>query len=340
MIRYLNADELGTRYRAQALDAQQRRILVTNFRGSAQEPDLTEPANCDGFGRIRHFVRKRSNDWVDNPLPLDPAAKALRVDFGEQLRAQVFQNAVCNWRCWYCFVPFPLLAASRTHSRMLTADELIALWLAEPDHALMIDLTGGQPELVPEWVLWTMEALKQRKLDRDVYLWSDDNLSADYLWTALSDADRELIASYRMYGRVCCFKGFDAASFSFNTMAPPGEYDRQFERMGKLLRLGVDIYAYVTFTTADATDLEGKMSRFIDQLQTLDENLPLRTVPLKIEVFSPTASRLNPERSKALENQFRVLELWTASLEKRFSSAQRAARICDVPLSSGTPYGA
>ena len=81
------------------------------------------------------------------------------------------------------------------------------------------------------------------------------------------------------------------------------------------------------------------MSRFIDQLQTLDENLPLRTVPLKIEVFSPTASRLNPERSKALDNQFLVLELWTTSLEKRFSSAQRAARICDVPLSGGTLYG-
>ena len=69
-MRYLNADELGTRYRAQALDAQERRILVTNFRGSAQEPDLTEPANCDGFGRIRHFVRKKGTTGLITRCPL------------------------------------------------------------------------------------------------------------------------------------------------------------------------------------------------------------------------------------------------------------------------------
>ena len=185
-----------------------------------------------------------------------------------------------------------------------------------------------------------MQALQQRNLDREVYLWSDDNLSADYFWTSLSEADRELIASYAMYSRVCCFKGFDPSSFSFNTMASPEEYDRQFERMGKLLGLGLDLYSYVTFTTAETSDLQLKMNRFIDRLQGLDENLPLRTVPLKVEIFRPTASRLNSERKSALENQFRVLEAWSGMLEGRFSSRQRAARICDVPLLNRVTHGA
>jgi organic radical activating enzyme len=329
---YLQSDQLASRYRNSAIDLPGRRVLVTNFRGTEQERDLSEPANCEGFGRVRHFMRKRSKDWVENPLPLDPAARALDLGFDQQLRAQVFQNAVCNWRCWYCFVPFALLDANKNHSQLMTAGDLIELWLRDPERPDMIDLTGGQPELVPEWVLWMMEELQQRGLEKEVYLWSDDNLSADYFWTALSAKDRDFMACYSMYSRVCCFKGFDDHSFSFNTMVSPDEYGKQFERMAKLMHLGLDLYAYVTFTTAEMGDVASKMNRFVDRLQRLDENFPLRTVPLKIEVFSPTASRLNTERRSALDNQFRVMEVWHGILEERFSAEQRGTRICDVPL--------
>src|SRR5439155_27180345 len=120
-----------------------------------------------------------------------------------------------NWRCWYCFVPYTLLSASRKYSEWLTADELVEMYLAEPDRPPMIDLTGGQPDLVPEWAPWMMRALSDRGLDGSVYLWSDDNLSSDYLRRYLSDAELELMQSYRSYGRVGCFKGYDPVSFSF-----------------------------------------------------------------------------------------------------------------------------
>lgn len=332
-MQYLNSNELATRYRGQATNLATQQVLVTNFHGTEQEKDLSEKANCNGFGRVRHFVRRRSGDWVDNPLPIDPACKALGLSGGAAVRAQVFQNAVCNWRCWYCFVPFTLLDANKSHSQMLTAGELVDLWLQEPNRPPMIDLTGGQPELVPEWVLWMMQQLKERNFQNKAYLWSDDNLSADYFWTSLSDEDRALIASYPMYGRVCCFKGFDAQSFSFNTMAAPAEYELQFTRMRKLLKLGLDIYAYVTFTTPRSHDLVDPMRWFVDRLQELDENLPLRTVPLKIDVFSPTAPRLNDERTLSLENQFRALDAWRKILDERFSDGLKSLPICDVRLS-------
>jgi uncharacterized Fe-S cluster-containing radical SAM superfamily protein len=321
------------RYRERAVDLPEHRVLLTNFQGTEQEQDLTEPPNCNGFGRVRHFGRTRSGKWVENPLPIDPAARALGLEPSQRLRAQVFQNAVCNWRCWYCFVPFTLLDANKRHSKMMTTRELVELWLAEPSRPRMIDLTGGQPELVPEWVLWMMLELRERSLESTVYLWSDDSLSADYFWSALSSEDRQFIASYPMYGRVCCFKGFDEESFCFNTTAPPEEYGLQFERMAKLIATGLDLYGYVTFTTADITDLHGRMSRFVDRLQQLDDNLPLRTVPLKIDTFTPTVARMNQERETALENQYRVLDAWRSILEDRFSYDLRASRICDVALS-------
>lgn len=332
MTRYLQSDQLAQRYRSTAIDIPNQRILVTDFRNTRQEEDLTVPPNCGGFGRIRHFVRHRDLTWLPNPLPIDPACKALNLQPHDMIRAQVFQNAVCNWRCWYCFVPFPLLDGNKAHSEMVTAAQLIDLWSVETDRPQLIDLTGGQPEIVPEWILWTMRELESRNLTRDVYLWSDDNLSTDYLWTHLTDQDRSYIASYPMYGRVCCFKGFDEHSFSFNTAASPNEYSTQFARMKRLLILGLDLYCYVTFTTDDTTELRTKMANFVDRLQSLDENLPLRTVPLKIDVFSPTEPRLTPTRISSLENQRFAVDAWKNEIEHRYPASLRNIHISDVPL--------
>jgi hypothetical protein len=116
---YLNSVEMANRYRSKALDVPGRRILVTQFSGTEQEDDLSVPANCNGYGRIRHFQRSRVAEWPDNPLPIDPARHYLQLVPADAIEAQVFQNAVCNWRCWYCFVPFRLLDANTKHSSLM-----------------------------------------------------------------------------------------------------------------------------------------------------------------------------------------------------------------------------
>src|SRR3989442_7176324 len=284
---FLDAESMASRYRESAVDVHNRRLLVTNYLGTEQAKDLKEPANCKGFGRIRHFQRQKGEDWPRNPLPIDPACKSLGLENADVLRAQVFQLAVCNWRCWYCYVPFTLLDANKTHSALLSPADLVDLYVGQPEPPCVIDLSGGQPDLVPEWVPWMMEELRRHGLTETVYLWSDDNLSNDYFWRYLPEADREAIVSYPHYGRVCCFKGFDRESLSFNTLAEPSLFDQQFELMRRLLCLGIDLYAYVTFTTPAIVNVEQSMRYFVDRLQSLDQNLPLRTVPLKIERFTP-----------------------------------------------------
>jgi uncharacterized Fe-S cluster-containing radical SAM superfamily protein len=334
LTQHLQSEEMAQRYRAKAIDVPNQRILITDFRNSGQEEDLTAPPNCGGFGRIRHFLRTREANWPDNPLPIDPTCRALNLPSQDNIRAQVFQNAVCNWRCWYCFVPFPLLDGRKAHSQMMSVGNLIDLWSAEQNRPKLIDLSGGQPEIVPEWILWTMRELLARNLDKEVYLWSDDNLSTDYFWRHLTSADREFIRSYAMYGRVCCLKGFDPGSFSFNTNAAPQEYDRQFVLLRRLVELGLNLYCYVTFTTDRTEDLQTRISTFVDRLQSLDENLPLRTVPLKIEVFGPTQTRLTTARIASLTNQFSVVDAWSSELARRYSATSLSMHISDVPLSS------
>ncbi|VTR93369.1 dihydropteroate synthase : Putative Fe-S oxidoreductase OS=Candidatus Nitrososphaera evergladensis SR1 GN=NTE_03355 PE=4 SV=1 [Gemmata massiliana] len=323
---------VSARYREAAGRPEERRLLVTDFRGSQQEQDLTDPTNCDGLGRVRHFKRSTSSGWPLNPLPIDPASRFLGLAPDDMLRAQVFQNAVCNWRCWYCFVPFNLLSAHPKHSRWVTAEELVDLYLAEPGRPQVIDLSGGQPDLVPEWIPWTMRAMRDRGLEGSVYLWSDDNLSNDYFWQYLGDADLELIRTFRGYGRVGCFKGFDAESFAFNTAADPALFDQQFELFHRLIDLGLDVYAYATLTAPSADGIAGRVARFVDRLQSVSPLLPLRVVPLEVQVFTPVESRLSPVRRESLVHQRRAVEAWMQELENRFPAELRGLSITDIAL--------
>jgi uncharacterized Fe-S cluster-containing radical SAM superfamily protein len=330
----IDTERFSEQMRSRGVDREARTLRITSFAGSQQEQDFTEPANCDGFGRVRHFRRQTSAGWPENPLPIDPAATALGLDPPlDALEAQVFQNAVCNWRCWYCFVDFELLSGSQEHSQMLTAEELVAFYQADPRQPTMIDLTGGQPDLVPEWVPWMIEALERADLGRSVYLWSDDNLSNDYFWRYLTAEERSRLEGYEMYGKVCCFKGFDRHSFAFNTAAAPELFDRQLELMSRLISdTTIDLYAYATFTTDRMERIEVSMSDFVDRLQELDPVLPLRTVPLEIAAFTPVGPRMSEDRERALALQHDAVAAWNAELAARFSDADRARSICDVSL--------
>lgn len=330
----IDTDTFSVGMRDRGVDRGAGTLRITKFAHSKQEQDFTEPANCQGFGRIRHFRRETSPGWPENSLPIEPAARALGLDPAPvQLEAQVFQNAVCNWRCWYCFVDFELLSGRQDRSSMLSADQLVGLYLAEPSRPVMIDLSGGQPDLVPEWVPWMMRALSAAGISDQVFLWSDDNLSNDYFWRYLSERERSLVSGYRMYGKVCCFKGFDPPSFAFNTAAAPGLFDRQFELMRRLIaETEIDLYAYVTLTTDRRAGIASAMAAFVDRLQALDPNLPLRVIPLQIAAFTPVLPRMRAEHQLALSLQEEAAAVWNEELIQRFSENERASPICNVPL--------
>lgn len=322
---------ISERLRNRVVDLAGNRVRVANFIGTDQENDLTDPPNCEGFGRIRHF-RRCSNSWLNDPLPMDPACAALGLEPCDMLKAQVFQIAACNFSCWYCFVPVELISADAGTSGWLPASQLVEMYTKIADPPSVIDLSGGHPELAPEWVIWMMEELRIRGLDERVYLWSDDNLSVDYVWRFLSEPQMELLTSYRNYSKVCCLKGYDSESFAFNTGRDPILFDNQLILLSKYLSLGIDLYAYVTFTTSSTTKISDRMQRFLDALQSLDYNLPLRTVPLEIKLFSPVRNRVNMVRQQAITNQYVVAEAWQRELERRYSSTERAQKIQEVRI--------
>lgn len=312
------------------IDTDLRAIKLTHFGDSQQSNDLRELPNSGGYGRIHHFSSDEGSDWPANPLPIEPACRALGIDIPTSMNAQVFQSSGCNWRCWYCYVPFEDLTGRR--GAHVTVRAMVDGYLALDDRPRVVDLSGGQPDLTPEWPVWFLTELRDRGID-DCYVWSDDNLSTDYLWRYVSEDDRALLDEHANYGRACCLKGYDEHSFAFNTKASPNDFSTQFELLDRLRNAtNIDFYVYVTFTAPSIDDgLAKRVGQFVDRLQSVSPTLPLRTVPLKVLEWGPVGPRLNNDRRAALHNQHEVVRLWQHELEDRFSPVERQLSIVDIP---------
>jgi uncharacterized Fe-S cluster-containing radical SAM superfamily protein len=210
-----------------------------------------------------------------------------------------------------------MLSGNDAVSEWLSPGEMIQRYLSEADRPQIIDLSGGSPDLVPEWIGWTMDALESMPLAGSVYLWSDDNLSSDLLMSAELRPLLERMERYAGYGRVCCLKGFDASSFTFSTGVPGDEFGSQLRRLRSYLTTSIDLYGYITLVCPPGRDHRGKIRRLMDELQTMQEQFIGRVVPLRIEKFSTMTTRLDHTRSDALRHQDEVVESWLEELSSR-----------------------
>ena len=333
LTKLIDTEAFSAQMRRRGVDISTQRVLVTKFPGSKQANDLSVPPNCGGFGRIHHFHKNQGVGWPKNPLPIDVAARFFRQPPPELMQVQVFQNAICSWRCWYCYVDFDLLSGNKAHAEFKTAAELLDLYDAEENRPAVIDLSGGQPDLVPEWSLWIADELNRRGRGNSVFLWSDDNLSNDYLWRYLSTAELERLSSLPNYARVGCFKGFDENSFSFNTSAEPHLFLQQFELMNRIVMAGLDVYGYVTLTSDDDSAISAKIKRFVDLLQErISPIFPLRLIPLRINPFSPMIPRMRAQHERAMGIQQEAVEAFTEELRTRFTPAERERPIFEHRL--------
>lgn len=326
----IKSNELAAVLRDRSVDLNSRTFRMTKFEGSDQAEDLSMPPNSNGFGRIHHFRYESDPRWVGNPLPTYPVCAYHGRPFVDVLQAQVFQLGACDFRCWYCFVDFKLLAANPKFTQMVTAEQLLTWMLDSGSPSQVIDISGGQPEIVPEYALWMLEAREALGLTSTHFVWADDNLSNDYFWRYLSDHQIAWMLQQPGYARVGCLKGFDATSFSFNTAADPALFGQQITLLSRMVKAGFDQYGYITLTSPSLDDMADHMARLFDSLQErVHPNFPLRVVPLRIFGYKANERRIDPA---AVENQFHALDAWNTELDRRFTASQRTTPIHLIPL--------
>jgi len=97
----------------------------------------------------------------------------------------------------------------------------------------------------------------------------------------------------------------------------------------------MDVYCYVTLTTdAEPRDVPALVATFVDRLQEVHENLPLRTVPLQVAVYGPVQPRIQQRHSRSLARQEFAVQAWNDEIAERFRASDRAVPIADVPLAA------
>ncbi|MCG6190201.1 hypothetical protein [Maribellus maritimus] len=328
----ISLEERSLVLRNRLINIQEKKVLISSFKNTMQEKDLSVPANCNGYGRIHHFKLGNNSDWIYDPLPIVPACNKLKLEAKDKIRAQVFQVSGCNYRCWYCFVDTENLNGFSKNSKFFQCGELVDMYLNQEDPPKVIDLSGGQPDLIPEWTVWMMEALIDHGLENKVYLWSDDNLSTDFLFKYLNSEQILLLTTYKNYSKVCCFKGFNKDTFSLTTGLSQDYFEDQFQNFEKILELDIDLYAYITLTSPLSTNIEYELPKFMDRIQTLSENMLLRMIPLEIMIFGPVKKYINGKRNELIEGQYKAIKVWKSELTKRYSNSLINMSIDKIPI--------
>src|SRR5258708_7573081 len=157
-----------------------------------------------------------------------------------------------------------------------------------------------------------MDALDRRMVGRTIYLWSDDNLSSDRLITPEGKPLLRRMEAYgRGYGKVCCLKGFDEASFAFNTGAGSSGFEKQLQILRAYAATDLDIYGYITFTSPPRTDGPDRVRRLADTLAGMRSDLLSRIVPLFVAEFSVMRPRIDSDAAAALDFQWNLMAAWT-----------------------------
>jgi len=268
--------------RNKALNHDRRAIRLAYLLDSQQEGDISKPIIFDGYVRLHTFSEVEKPGWILDPLPTIPASSKLECSPQLVRNARILQLSACNLRCWYCFVDYKNLTPSSPNSKEVSVSDIISALQLYSNEPYVLDLSGGNPGLVPEWLVWTIEELLIQDLT-NIYVWIDDNLTINFYNRFLTNDQIALISSFPRFGSVGCFKGFDGTSFSFNTGLPESSFCKQFSNFKSLFSYNWDIYGYVTFTTPSDKDLQKRIELFVNALQEIDTMLPLRVIPLEIK---------------------------------------------------------
>ncbi len=154
-------------------------VKLASLGDSVQSQDISNDILLDGYCRIHTFSEEKKEDWIADPLPTIPAAKALGCRPDQVRNARVLQLSGCNIRCWYCFVDDSNLSPKSPKSRFFAISEIIDTLMLQSQNPFVLDLSGGNSALLPEWTLWTVQYVKDKNY-KNIYIWTDDNLDSVY----------------------------------------------------------------------------------------------------------------------------------------------------------------
>jgi len=342
--------------RPRMIDLVNKKVLLASFEDTSQLKDIPKAQRMGDYFRVKVYAQKKEiEQGLDNfrREPAAIAAKKLGIPpsyFSEEDKKYwqgpniaecnaVFLGQIngCNLQCWQCYVDDKNKSANPEYGKFFSAEEILTQFLIESRKAQFLTdsdkklnilrISGGEPFLVPEFIVWMIEAVEKFGLEDFIYLWVDTNLTTGgFYWKYLSEKQREKIRNFKNIGFMGCYKGYDEESFTKTCGAAPEFFKNQFIMHRRLIEEGLDVYSYLYLLTYSEKNLKERIIGFINRLQKeVDEYAPLRLTTPDVKKYSPTEMRLTPERELAFELQYQAIEIWKKEMKRRFGEQANLA---------------
>ena len=242
------------------------------------------------------------------------------------------QVGLCNYHCWYCYVPEDILRGKRVQS--LTAEQLVESFLQtrakERTRGLesnVLRISGGEPFLAPDLVLQCLEYIERVGLQEEVFVWSETNLSpflkeagdqSTLVETWLEEQGKTLedLASFNNFALHPCLHGTTFLDFAQTTLVRAEFFDRLVSAFGTLVDCRVDIYPTLSSNTSPSEGLEYLFSK----LKTISKKLPLRFALIEDDFnYPPVDERLSRERRQGtIYGRKLLITKWSRLLEESY----------------------
>jgi len=346
------------------------KYLIARIEGSGQERNLEKILS--NYFRYKNYIsgdNEHEIEWLKAPFnlvwsskflglvkniwerPLDEikklehqnpeyaAAFSMKGKLGDPRnynKVFTIQVSGCTFGCNYCYVPPEINAADPKLGKFFSAKEILEYFFLaksktkEPMN--IVRISGGEPTIIPEIILDIYSEIEKIK---GIYLWIDTNLSTTKYLEKL-ESDLKDIMKKRNVGVVGCFKGVSKEDFALLTGVKQEFYEKQFETAKLFLNWKTDFYVYLPALVYE-NNIEQKTMAFINRLQELNNNLPLRTEILIIKKY-PGAVRNMKLRAKEGRpvpkvDQKIFFDLWYNKLLPQIYPKEMLDKFCcEVPL--------
>lgn len=174
------------------------------------------------------------------------------------------------------------------NSKFFSAKELVDMYLSLDVPPKNIDISGGSPDLVPEFIYWFLKELENRGLMGKVSIWVDSNLEYEHFRTLSPDVV-SYIAEFPNIMFLCSLKGWDEESASLNARSK-NVFKNQIKGIEFLIKSKIPFYFYLTFVSVNSK-ITPDIKELFRILYCIDRSVPLRAIVLKVSSFSAMSSK-------------------------------------------------
>ena len=355
--------------------------LVSNFKNTSME-DLSKefvdecfrlftPVKPEAQRKLNSCFGSDFDVFEDSLFDYPTIAQSkLGGNWKDYNRLASIHVAYCNLGCWYCYVDECLKTAchnclfknseecngiskANKLKSYFSADDIVDLFIKQlerdkeitfnKNNRTILRITGGEPFLVPDFILDVLKEIKRRKMDNEIYVWTETNITPFLItdkegnrfvnnWqnedieTNSKWSLNELSAFKNNFCIHPCFHGLSKASFSRQTGVELYNFENLIEAFNYIMDLEIDLYPTFGVNVCTPNEIieffhritkDDRRAKIALKFALIDYSFHYPSVKKRIAKIAENFDKINGNYSN-LYNKYLSISIWNKLLKDKF----------------------